>query len=82
MDLSRSNNTKIRILALSWRDIKSPVAGGAEENTHAIFKRLDPRLYSITHISPLYDNLQKRECIDGITYIRHGNIYTVSEKML
>ncbi len=77
MDLSRSNNTKIRILALSWRDIKSPVAGGAEENTHAIFKRLDPRLYSITHISPLYDNLQKRECIDGITYIRHGNIYTV-----
>lgn len=68
---------KIRILALSWRDIKSPTAGGAEVNTHAIFKRLDPKIYSITHISPLYENLQEREYIDGITYIRHGNIFTV-----
>lgn len=71
------NSGKIRILALSWRDIKSPTAGGAEVNTHAIFKCLDPKVYSITHISPLYENLQERECIDGITYIRHGNIFTV-----
>lgn len=71
------NINKIRILALSWRDIKSPTAGGAEVNTHAIFKRLDPNVYSITHISPLYENLKERECIDGITYIRHGNIFTV-----
>lgn len=71
------NIEKTRILALSWRDIKSPTAGGAEVNTHAIFKRLDPQVYSITHISPLYKNLQERECIDGITYIRHGNIFTV-----
>ncbi len=73
----RSSHAKIRILALSWRDIRSPGAGGAEVNTHAMFKSLDSNLYSITHISPLYENLQERECIDDIMYIRHGNIYTV-----
>lgn len=77
MKTSQSNNGKIKILALSWRDIKSPTAGGAEINTHAMLKRMDPQLYSITHISPLYENLQEKECIDGITYIRYGNIFTV-----
>lgn len=62
---------------MSWRDVRSPGAGGAEVNTHEMFKRLDSNLYSITHISPLYENLQERESIDGITYIRHGNVFTV-----
>ncbi len=68
---------KIRILALSWRDIKSPTAGGAEVNTHEIFRRLDPEVYEITHIAPLYEGLMEQEVIDGIRYMRHGNVATV-----
>lgn len=64
-------------MALSWRDIKSPNAGGAEVNTHELLKHLSQERYHIVHISPLYQNLNKKEVIDGITYIRYGNIFSV-----
>ena len=67
---------KKKILALSWRDVKSPKAGGAEVQTHEMLKRISDRV-EIEHISPCYKNMKREEVIDGIRYIRHGNVFTV-----
>lgn len=73
----KSDNRLIRILALSWRDITSPNKGGAEVNTHEIFKKLDPELFVIEHFAPLYPNQPHEEVIDGVRYIRQGNVISV-----
>lgn len=68
---------KTTILALSWRDIRSPKAGGAEVHTHEMLSRADMDKYKIYHFAPAGKGLAVHEEIDGITYIRHGNVITV-----
>jgi len=68
---------KITILALSWRDIRSPKAGGAEVHTHEMLSRADKKKYRIYHFAPRYEGQLECENIDGVTYIRHGNVLTV-----
>lgn len=68
---------KITILALSWRDIGSPKAGGAEVHTHEMLRRADKNKYKIYHFSTRSKGQPEHEEIDGVTYIRHGNALTV-----
>ncbi len=68
---------RVTILALSWRDIKSPTAGGAEVHTHEMLRRLNHNKYRIIHFSALYRGVRQEETIDGIHYIRKGNIISV-----
>lgn len=68
---------KTVILALSWRDIKAPKSGGAEVLSHAMLSRLDPQIYRVIHLSPMFPGAKKVENIDGVSYIRHGNIGSV-----
>lgn len=68
---------KITILSLSWRDIKSPTAGGAEVHTHEMLKRMDSKKYRIVHLSAMYAGLKSEENIDNVNYIRKGNIFSV-----
>jgi hypothetical protein len=42
-------STKTTILALSWRDITSPNAGGAEVHTHQMLSRAHQSKYRIYH---------------------------------
>lgn len=74
-DFMKTN--KSRILFLSWRDIKSPKKGGAEVFTHQMLKNIDKEKFEITHFSPIYSGLPAEETIDGVKYIRKGNIFTV-----
>lgn len=71
------NSDKVTILALSWRDIKSPNAGGAEVHTHEMLKRADKSKYRIYHLATRAKNQPESEVIDGVTYLRHGNALTV-----
>lgn len=64
-------NKKI-IISLSWRDIKSPKAGGAETHTHSLLRTIDNTKYNIIHISFMYEGLQTTEYIDDILYVRYG----------
>lgn len=73
--IKKSN--KITILSLSWRDITSPNAGGAEVHTHEMLSRADKNKYKIYHFGPKTKGQIAHEEIDGVTYIRHGNIFTV-----
>ncbi|MCL2208535.1 MAG: glycosyltransferase family 4 protein [Treponema sp.] len=68
---------KITILFLSWRDIKSPKMGGAEIFTHEMMRNSDLSKFRIIHISPMFYGAVDSEVIDGITYLRMGNILSV-----
>lgn len=67
----------INILVFNWRDPKNPDAGGAEQFTHQIMKRLVKRGHDVTQISARFDNGVPQEIIDGVRFIRVGNKYTV-----
>lgn len=68
---------KITILALSWRDIQNSEAGGAEVHTHEMLKRVDQEKYKIYHFSTKNGILPEEEILDGVIYLRSGNIITV-----
>jgi Glycosyltransferase len=73
--LKKSN--KITVLSLSWRDITSPNAGGAEVHTHEMLSRVDKSKFRIYHLSTRMEGQCESEVIDGVTYLRHGNVSTV-----
>ena len=66
----------VNFLFLSWRDIKSPKKGGAEVHTHELIKRVAKNNH-VVHFSPLYEGMKECENIDGVTYIRRGNMFSV-----
>lgn len=70
------------VLALSWRDIKAPKAGGAEVHTHEMLRRADKEKYRIYHFSPLSGELLEEETFDGVEYLRSGNAITVILKAI
>ncbi len=61
------------IISLSWRDIKSPKAGGAEIHTHELLKAVNKDKYAVIHIAFSSEGLSDAELIDRILYIRHGS---------
>lgn len=75
MILEKTN--KITVLFLSWRDIKSPKYGGAEICTYEMMRYADLSILRIIHFSPMFDGANSIEYIDGITYIRKGNILSL-----
>jgi glycosyltransferase involved in cell wall biosynthesis len=75
--MNSRNQSKRKILFLSWRDIKHPKKGGAEVYTHEVLKRLVERGMEIEHYSVLFDDGVREEFIDGVRYIRSGNNATV-----
>lgn len=70
-------SNKITILSLSWRDITSPNAGGAEVHTHEMLRRADKSKFRIYHLSTRTEGQLESEIIDGVIYLRHGNVSTV-----
>lgn len=73
----REENKRKIMLFLSWRDIHAPKKGGAEVFTHEMISRRDVKKTKIIHFSPMFEEGEKREVVDGVLYIRKGNIYTV-----
>lgn len=65
------------ILMLSWRDLKNPYMGGAEVFTHEVLKRLAKYGYRVIHFSPVFEGAARKEKIDGIYYLRQGNVFSV-----
>lgn len=66
-----------KLLFLSWRDIKAPKKGGAEVFTHEMLRLVDKEKYEIVHFSPMFKGSKPDEDIDGVRYIRKGNIFSV-----
>ena len=69
-----------RMLIMNWRDLKNPVAGGAELFTHEVAKRLGRRGYEVTIFSSLFPGSLREEVIDGVRVVRNGGRYTVYKR--
>lgn len=67
----------MKILVISWRDIKSPFAGGAEVYTYEICKRLAAKGHDITLLAPRFKNSERFEILDGIKIIRYAGKYSL-----
>ena len=63
----------MNILAVNWRDIKNPEAGGAEVHLHEILAHLVRKGHEATQVSSTFPNCDHEERIDGIRIIRRGH---------
>ncbi|HEV3311156.1 MAG TPA: glycosyltransferase family 4 protein [Chloroflexota bacterium] len=76
------NDTKadtggVKILVLNWRDIKHPLAGGAEASVREHARHWMSRGASVTWFSSSFDGAQPVEDDGGILVVRRGSQYTV-----
>ncbi|MEO0076645.1 MAG: glycosyltransferase family 4 protein [candidate division WOR-3 bacterium] len=62
----------MNILAINWRCIKNPLAGGAEIYFQEIFKRIVKMGHSVTQLAVMFDGALEKEIIDGIEIVRLG----------
>lgn len=62
----------MKILILSWRDIKNPRAGGAGFITHQCAKYWVEKGNKVTLFTSSFPGYKKNETIDGVEIIRTG----------
>jgi glycosyltransferase involved in cell wall biosynthesis len=67
----------MRILALCWRYLDHPAAGGAEVVTHQIFTRLIEEGHEITSFNGSYPGAAPEGELDGVRLIRRGQQWSV-----
>lgn len=67
----------LRILWMNWRDIRHPLAGGAEVYTHEVAKRLAAKGHEVVLATSRPRGLPPREEIEGYTVVRRGGRLTV-----
>src|SRR3990167_288603 len=66
----------MNILWLSWRDIKNPMAGGAELVAHETAKRLVKTGHTVTIVTAKFPGAKNTETIDDVKILRAGNSFT------
>ena len=62
----------VRVLAINWRDIRNPDAGGAEVHLHEILSRAVAAGHEATQIAAGWPGCAPEERIDGIRVLRRG----------
>jgi glycosyltransferase involved in cell wall biosynthesis len=67
----------MRIIWFTWRDLKHPLAGGAELVTFEMTKRLARKGHNVTIVTSEYDGCKKRESVEGVDIVRMGNRFNV-----
>ncbi|MBI4227066.1 MAG: glycosyltransferase family 4 protein [Candidatus Omnitrophica bacterium] len=67
----------MRILLLSWRDPKNPLAGGAEVLTEALAARWLARGHQVTWYASRFPGAPAEEAVGGIRYLRAGGRWSV-----
>lgn len=67
----------MKILLLNWKDQHHPLAGGAEDYTFNIMRRLVSKGHQVQWFSSLYPKAARSTIEEGIAYIRDGTYRTV-----
>lgn len=67
----------MKILIFTWRDIKNPLAGGAEVVVHEISRRWVKWGHKVTVCTSRFKKSSNEEVIDGVKIVRMGNSFTV-----
>ena len=73
--MKKHNKVSIRIL--NWRDVKHPLAGGAELSLHEQAKVWMKMGAEVSWYSASWKNAKKNEIVDGVRVFRMGNQFTV-----
>jgi glycosyltransferase involved in cell wall biosynthesis len=66
---------RLNIVAVNWRDMRDPDAGGAEIHLHEILRRMVERGHRVTWFSCRFQGGAPSDSVDGIDIIRRGNWY-------
>ena len=67
----------MNILWFSWKDIRHPIAGGAETVSYELMLHLVKAGHKVRLVTAAYPNTTPTDTIDGIEVIRVGGQYTV-----
>lgn len=67
----------MRILIFNWRDLKNPMAGGAELLTQQLAARWVRDGHEVTQFSSAWPGAAPTEELDGVRIVRAGNRWTV-----
>ena len=68
----------MKLLAVNWRDLKNPEAGGAEVHLQEILTRMAGRGHQVTLFAAGYPGGPAEETCAGIRVIRRGNWYNAN----
>lgn len=66
----------MKILIVSYRDLRHPEMGGAEIIIHEIYRRLHAAGHPVTFLTCRFPGGHDRDAIDGMEVIRIGSLYT------
>lgn len=67
----------MRIAFFNWRDVRHPMAGGAEVYVHEILRALQGRGHHVTLFSSRFKGSPEREFVDGIEHVRFGGRFSM-----
>ncbi len=67
----------MKIAFFNWRDIKNPLAGGAEVYVHQVMKQLIKLGHEVTLFTSTFPGSAERETIDGIAHVRYAGKYQI-----
>jgi glycosyltransferase involved in cell wall biosynthesis len=77
----RGPEERLNLLALNWRDIAAPEAGGAEVHLHEILKRWRARGHEVTWLASGFPGGARDATIDGIRVLRRGRWYDANHAL-
>lgn len=72
----------MKVLAINWRDIENPEAGGAEVHLHEILSHFVRWGHEATQVSATFPGCVPEEEIDGIRIIRRGQWWNANFAIL
>ncbi|OQX85580.1 MAG: hypothetical protein B6D63_01975 [Candidatus Latescibacteria bacterium 4484_7] len=75
MDVVGNGRIVLKILALNWRDIKNPEAGGAEVHLHEILRHLVQGGHEAAMIGSAWPGCAREDEVDGVRIFRSGRWY-------
>lgn len=64
---------RLRLMAVNWRDIRNPEAGGAEVHLHEILSRMAARGHTVTLVATAFAGGAPEETVDGVRVVRRGS---------
>ncbi len=62
----------MNLVAVNWRDIRNPEAGGAEVHLHEILKRMAADGHGVTLFASAFPGAVAAEDVDGVRVVRRG----------
>ncbi len=68
----------MHLVAVNWRDMRNPEAGGAEIHLHEILTRMAARGHRVTLFASGFEGATTFDAYDGIDVVRHGSWYNAN----